>query len=125
MAALTVKTINLGLAAGTYSGVTPTYNATVDGGDTVKNLSGRVALILKNTDAGIKTVTVARATNCSQGHDHDVAFTVPATTGEIHIGPFNPDLFNDASDNLLLTYSPDSANLTIAADDLAEIADAE
>lgn len=90
-----------------------TFVAAGAGGDDFVN-DGRTVLIVKNTDASPKTVTVNSQTLCSQGFDHDIAVIVPATTGEAVIGSFPKGRFNDATGKVLVTYSA-VTSVTVAA----------
>jgi len=96
MATLTPQVIAL-------TGITPTLVAAAAGGDEFVN-SGREFIHIKNGGSEI-TVTVNSQTACNQGSDHDVAVTVPATTGEKFIGPFPKARFNDAAGKVQITYS--------------------
>lgn len=73
------------------TGLTPTY-AAVSASDTFPN-NGRTFLHVKNTDGSICTVTVDSTKNCDQGVDHDAVTTVPATTGDKMIGPFEVERY--------------------------------
>lgn len=75
--------------------------------------NGKTFLHFKNTNAATRTVTINSQRACDQGFDHDVAVVIPATTGSIKIGPFPKFRFNDASGNVLITYSA-TTNLTVA-----------
>lgn len=104
MAALTVQVISLGLSGGTYSGLTPAAAvAASGGGDTFKN-DGHTFLCVINGGGSSITATVAASFNCSDGHDHDKAVSVPAA-GERWFGPFETFKHNDANDNCAVTYS--------------------
>lgn len=79
------------------------------GGDTFIN-DGVTMLRFTNTSGGAITVTVVASTDasskCSHGFAHDVAVTVGATTGDVIIGPFPPNRFNNPSTGATsLTYS--------------------
>lgn len=96
MALLTPQVIAL-------AGITPTLVAAAAGGDEFVN-SGRDFIHIKNGGSEI-TVTINSQAPCSQGSDHDVTVTVPATTGEKFIGPFPKDRFNDTAGKVQITYS--------------------
>jgi hypothetical protein len=51
---------------------------------------------------------------CEQGSDHNVAVTIPATTGEKIVGPFSQERFNDGSGQVGFTYDG-VTSLTVAA----------
>lgn len=118
--ALTVQKITLGLSGGTYSGVTPTY-ATPDAtnGNEFVNKAGRTLLHVKNTNAATRTVTVVSQQKCDQGHAHNVAVVIPATTGDKMLGPFTPSEFNDSNDKVQITWDA-SAGVSVAAFELVE-----
>ena len=78
------------------------------GGDTFPN-DGNTMLRFTNTSGGSITVTVAANTSseskCSHGFSHDIAVTVPATTGDVILGPFPKKRFDNTSEQVALTYS--------------------
>lgn len=80
MALLTKKKLNL-------TGVDPAFETAANGGDTFLVSKGSF-LHVKNVNASARIVTVNSMKNCNQGADHDSVTTVPATTGEMIIGPF-------------------------------------
>jgi len=104
MATLTVQDVDL-------DGQGATYAACAGGGDAFPN-DGKTFIHLKNTNAATRTVTVNSQRTCDQGFDHDVAVVIPATTGDVMIGPFPTARFNDATNLVQLTYSA-VTNLTI------------
>lgn len=105
MAELVVQKISLGLASGSYAGITPTYAAAAVGGDTFLNRDNRTFLHVKNDDDASITVTIDSKIKCNQGHEHDVVVTVAATSERI-IGPFDPNEFSDGSTDLVsVAYS--------------------
>ncbi len=75
------------------TGLAPSYTA-VSASDTFAN-DGTVVLHVKNTSGTVDTVTVASVAQCNQGSSHNVTVTVPITTGDRMIGPFEPSRFND------------------------------
>lgn len=97
MATLTVQDIDL-------DGEAADYVACAAGGDQFAN-TGREHIHVKNTNAATRSVTVNSQRACDQGFDHDVAVVIPATTGDVMIGPFPTERFNDGSNNVLITYS--------------------
>jgi len=108
MATLTVIKLSL-------TGVDPALVAAAAGGD--KFLVGKgTYLHVKNTSAATRTVTVDSKKNCNQGSDHDSVTTVPITTGERMIGPFEDvDRWGDPNTKLAdITYDA-VPGLTIAA----------
>lgn len=104
MAVLTVQNIS-------ETGLTPSFVAAAGGGDSFVNSSDeRTFLVVKNTDASTKDVTVtAQKTSAKVGGfgqltKGDIVVTVPATTGEKWIGPL-AEAFNDAAGSAQVTYS--------------------
>lgn len=66
-------------------------------------------------NSGVSTVVTFNAvTNCSHGFDHNLAITVPATTGDVWVGPLSTSRFNDANGRVGVTYSQVSG-LTVQA----------
>ncbi len=120
MAALTIQTI-------AEAGLAPSYASVAAGGDTARNENGDVFLHVKNTNGASRTVTVAaqRTTATPPGMGAtakaNVAVVVPATTGDMMIGPFATLAFNDANNDIAITYSAD-AGVTIAAIKLPRVA---
>jgi hypothetical protein len=92
-------------------GLAPAYAAAGAAGDSFDGNDGRVFLHFKNTNAATRTVTVNSVIPCDQGSDHDIAVIVPATTGDVMIGPLDPVRFGASP---TFTYSA-NANLTVAA----------
>jgi hypothetical protein len=61
-----------------------------------------------------KTVTFHAQANCGQGFTHDLAAVVPATTGDVWVGPFPTARFNDVDGRVQLTYSSETG-VTVGA----------
>lgn len=107
MAVLTVQQVAL-------AGLNPSYAAAAAGGDSFLN-DGKVVLHVKNTNGSARTVTVASQRPATPGlAPANNAVSVPATTGDRFIGPFDPGIWNDANGAVQVTYSAD-AGVTIAA----------
>jgi hypothetical protein len=104
VATLTVQDIDL-------DGEGADYVACNAGGDEFVN-DGKTFIHVKNTNAATRTVTVNSQRLCDQGFDHDQAVIIPATTGDMMIGPFPTSRFNDVNQKVQLTYSA-VTNLTI------------
>jgi len=81
MAALTVNSV---IRAGL---TTPTLATPAGGGDTFVN-DGNTFVWAKNTNGATRTITFGAVINCNQGFDHDLAVILPASTGDVMIGPF-------------------------------------
>ena len=97
------------------SGLTATY--TSSGLLTANNYKvrndGKVFLHFKKSGAGACTVTIVTP-NTSQGLAiSDQTVTVPATTGDVFVGPLPPSLFNNASSDVEFTIS-DTVGLSFA-----------
>lgn len=102
MATIAIQTIDL-------DGEPADYAAAV-GPDTFTN-DGRTFLHVKNTNAATRTVTVDSTKLCDQGFDHNQDVVIPATTGDVMIGPFATARFGAL---VTVTYSA-VAGVTIAA----------
>jgi hypothetical protein len=102
VAVIAIQTIDL-------DGEPADYAAAV-GPDTFVN-DGRTFLHVKNTNAATRDVTIDSTKLCDQGFDHNQVVTIPATTGDVMIGPFPTARFGTT---VTVTYSA-VTNLTIAA----------
>jgi hypothetical protein len=98
MATLAVDTI-------TRSGVAPNYNAAGVGGDDFMNdAERRTFLAVNNESEASVTVTIATATTMDGLQVADRAVQVGAGA-EVFIGPFPPNIYNQANGTILVTYS--------------------
>jgi hypothetical protein len=102
VAVIAIQTIDL-------DGEGADYAAAV-GPDTFVN-DGRTFLHVKNTNAATRDVTIDSTKLCDQGFDHNQVVTIPATTGDVMIGPFPTARFGTT---VTVTYSA-VTNLTVAA----------
>lgn len=93
------------------TGVAPTFTA-VAASDVFPN-DGKTYIEVKDTNAAADTCTVVAQSTCNQGVLHDSVTTVPATTGDRVIGPFEPTRFNNSSGQCTVTHSQ-VAGVTIA-----------
>ena len=75
---------------------------------------GRVLLHFVKTGANAATITVVTQKTVGGFAVADQTFTVPATTGDVWAGPFNPDIFNDASGDMDISTSEETA-ITVEA----------
>ena len=75
---------------------------------------GDVIVHFKKTASVNCTVTVQTPVQVAGLAVAEHTFVVPATTGDIHAGPFPPSVFNDGDKDLRITLS-DVDGLTIAA----------
>ena len=98
--------------------ITPTYTGSLSISDvyTVKN-NGRTLLHFKKTGAGNCTVTVQTPRSLGGLAVAEQTFTVPATTGDVMAGPFQPSIYNDSSQELRVTLS-EITGLSVAAIDI-------
>ena len=96
MALLTVTDI-------TRAGVAPTLTAAAGGGDSFVN-DGRVYLHINNGGGGSITLTVVTQKTVDGKAVADDAITVPNGAARI-VGPFPPSIYNDANQQVQLTYS--------------------
>lgn len=97
------------------SGLTATYTSSgllTTNTYKVRN-DGKVLLHFKKTGAGACTVTITTP-NTSQGLAiADQTVTVPATTGDVFVGPLPASLFNDSSSDVAFSIS-DTVGLSFA-----------
>ena len=104
---LTVNQISL-------AGVTPSYGAAdnVNGMQFANN--GEVWLHIKCTGAGACTVTLTTPLQIGGVDMVDPTVTVPITTGDKIIGPFSPQVFNQAGGVVYVDFST-GTGVTVAA----------
>lgn len=109
MAEITVSVesvVRTGLAA-TYNGSLSASNQYFVAND------GRVILHFLKTGAGNCTVTIVTPGLVDSLAVADRTFTVPASTGDVFVGPFPPSVYNDGDGNLEFTLS-EVTGLTVA-----------
>lgn len=95
-------------------GIAPAYQGTLSTSDTYTfSNDGRVFLHVKKTGAGACTATITTPGTVRGKAIADATVSIPATTGDKLIGPFPPDLYNDASGLVTIAFS-DIAGLTVA-----------
>ena len=95
------------------SGLAPSYGAASTDGHYFKN-NGRVWLHIKNTGSQV-TATVTTPVNSGSGAAiADLTVTIPATTGDVMIGPFPPKDYNDSAGQVFVTFSG-ATGVTVAA----------
>lgn len=96
------------------AGVAPAYQAGLTTTDTYTFPNdGRVFLHVKKSGAGACTVTVVTPGTVRGKAIADATISIPASTGDKMIGPFAPDLYNDANGLVTVSFS-DIAGLTAA-----------
>ncbi len=91
----------------TKLGLTTSYTAGVIVGTTdfVMKNDGRTLLHVKKSGAGSCSMII-KTPGQVQGLDiADLTITVPATTGDVMIGPFPPSLFNDGNGDMRFNFS--------------------
>lgn len=109
---------NVDIATQTLAGATttaPSYTGSLSTSNTyfVEN-DGRVFLHFKKTGAGACTVTMVTPGTVEGVAIADPTFTVPATTGDVMVGPFPRAPYNDGSNKLSFTCS-EVTGLSVAA----------
>lgn len=96
--ALTVQNISL-------SGLAPSYAAAdATNGNNFAN-DGSVFLHVKNTGAGACTVTIQTPGKVAGVDIAEVTLSVPATSGDKMIGPFDPTVFNQSDGTVNVDWS--------------------
>ncbi|WNI16909.1 hypothetical protein [Actinacidiphila sp. ITFR-21] len=106
MATLAVQTIKLG-------GTAPTYSAAAAG--TKIACDERTFLHVKNTAGSSMTVTLTATGQIRGQLVADLVVTVPATTGDVMIGPIPRELFAGPADGLATVTYSSTTNVTVAA----------
>lgn len=100
-----VQTLNV------TNGITPTFSAASSGGNYFAN-DGRTFIEIKNASAGSVAVTVTVANTVNGLTIQNPSYTIPATTGDRILGPFDTHYFNDSSGNVTVNYqSVDSVTI--------------
>jgi hypothetical protein len=97
------------------AGIAPAYTGSLSASNQyqVPN-DGRVFLHFKKTGAGACTVTIVTQKVYKGLQLPNRTFVVPATTGDVMAGPWEPDLVNDANQLLNFTLS-EITGLSVAA----------
>lgn len=97
------------------AGVAPTYTGSLTVADEyLVNNNGRVLLHFKKASAGVCTVTVKTPIKVAGLDVAELTFDVPASSGDVMVGPFPPTIFNHDGKDLRITFS-NIAGLTFAA----------
>ncbi len=100
-----MATVTLAVQTLARAGITPSYTAS--GASPLLNIAdtfrfqndGKVLLHFKKTGAGDCTVTIQTPETVDGLAVSDRTVTVPATTGDVMIGPFPPNHYNQAGGN--------------------------
>jgi len=66
-------------------------------------------LHFKNTDGSADTITIQTPRTVDGQAVAELSVTVPATTGDLMVGPFPPGTFNDGSGDVKFTASNGTA----------------
>jgi hypothetical protein len=106
MATLSTQVVSL-------AGLAPTYGAAAAG--TKVACGERVFLHVKNTAGSSLTVTLSSTAKIRGQATADVVVTVPATTGDMMIGPITADLFAGVTDGLAAVAYSSTTSVTVAA----------
>lgn len=77
--------------------------------------NGHVFLHFKKSGAGACTVTVVTPRSIDGNAIADKTFSVPATTGDIHVGPFDPKVYNAVGQHYFEFTLSEVTGLTYAA----------
>ena len=86
------------------AGITPTYNAaTATDGDAFAN-DGNTFIHVKNASSQV-TLTIQTPATVSGVAIAEQTVTIPATTGDKMIGPFNTTVFSQADGKVYLDWS--------------------
>lgn len=95
------------------AGLAPTYSAAAA---STKLVCGeRTFLHVKNTAGSSMTVTITATGQVRGQLAADLVVTVPATTGDMMIGPIPSELFAGASDGLAAVAYSSTTSVTVAA----------
>ena len=102
------------------AGMDPTFQATASGGDVAPN-DGTIFLLCKNGHGSAnRTVTITPQTTSVTDSNYGTLTKAAVTltdipAGDIRaIGTFKPSAFNNASGQIVITYSDSSADITVA-----------
>ncbi len=87
------------------NGLTPSYTAATSADTYLAVNDGRVFLHAKNTGGAPVTLTVATQSTVDGNAVADYTATIPATTGDKMIGPFQPSIYNNEDRQINVTVS--------------------
>lgn len=97
------------------TGLTLAYQGSLSATDTYTFPNdGKTFLHCKKSGAGSCTGTVVTPATFRGKAIVDTTFTVPATTGDVMIGPFPPDLYSDPATGLVTVSFSEITGLTVA-----------
>lgn len=97
----------------TLNGLDATDNAITTGNTYQVPNNGRTLLHFRKTGAGDATITFTTPRTVAGLAVADPTVRVPATTGDVLVGPFPPDVFND-TDGVLEFTTDEGTSLTCA-----------
>lgn len=97
---ISVQTISLTPAA-------PSFAAASTDGNTFTN-DGRTFIEIKNTSGVTVTATIVTQVTVGGNAVADKTVTVPPTTGDVVVGPFLPEIYNDSTGATTVTWSATS-----------------
>ena len=86
------------------AGLAPAYTACAAGGDSFAN-PGNAFIHIKNANGSAATLTIVTPKTVDGLAVADRTVSIPATSGDVMIGPLPAATYNDASGNVSLTYS--------------------
>jgi hypothetical protein len=104
MAELTVQNV-------TRAGLEPSYDSAASGGDEFDNDGKTFLHVVNTTTACVVTIDIAKTVDGQAVTDPTV--TVPENEDRM-IGPFPPNIYNDADGHVNVSYD-DESNVTVAA----------
>jgi len=106
--------VTLAPTAAVPTGIASSTQAMAIADNYIVRNNGRVLLHFVKTGAGAATITVVTPNTVGGLAIAEQTFVVPATTGNVWAGPFDPGIYNDASGDLDVSTSEDTA-ITVEA----------
>jgi hypothetical protein len=97
MATVSVEVVDI-------DGLAVTYNAASGGGDKFEP-GDRTFVIAKNTNGATRTATFTTPGTVGGNAIADLVVTLPATTGEVLIGPFTRDIYAGSDGLVAVAWS--------------------
>lgn len=105
---------NLALTGGGGAALPVVLNGTLSTSNTYTFPAGNNVFVhARKTGAGACTATAVTPGSVRGVGIADTTYTIPATTGDVMMGPFPPDLFADANGLVTISFS-DIAGLSAA-----------
>jgi hypothetical protein len=89
------------------TGLTSAYTSGIIVGTTdfVMKNDGRTLLHVKKSGAGVASMIIKTPAQVAGLDIAEVAVSIPATTGDLMIGPFPPSVFNDGNGDMRFNFS--------------------